>query len=667
MLSLKNRSLISGLGILTVCISLTAFPEDALAKKKKNKANSDVIASQPWPPAIAPDFIESIKREKLLVANRYGRVSIVDFKNAGKKGTQPNVLAELTGVGKKIVSVSSDRSKTFALLKDMSDREHGPKTKLVEISTKRLKEPYLVSTREVKEIRTPSQAYAKRNLLFLAGVSTSNQNIVLVASTKKQKNSKELKILSTITTRLPIVALKYDGRNLMVLASDEEKSQLSFISLASKTSPSLVKKLDFEGSYSLLSKSKNVVTVAGKNKAGKPEVKTVYMKPAPNIVAGTTLPKLESITSAKIIKQEVLVSGNGSKGGMLFSLNLDKHANLLTASEVDISTKNKRGRSSSKLVYDGKQVYVSAGWAGIETLRKAKGNWNKGYLYSIPRMGASDMASWGNSAILVSGELIKYDLTDPSTPVINEKAPLTSPVRSMVGAGSYILCLTRDNLLLRKMDKINQNIAKIKIEGNSIAFDKEQHRAYVIKPFNKGKLSRVFPVKVYSNSLDIQDGFDLPGKYTKIKASNGLLLVSDLNVISLVKPGKEVETVGHREFENYAIRDVYLEGDKVIATAIDQSKQGFLLVLSANDKNLNVLGNTPLPHNGAALSAKGNIVCAVGKNDKGEDLLTLIDIKSPTSPKTLKSMKVIEAASSIAIKNKVAIVAGRGLEILSVE
>lgn len=654
---------------LALVLSLLISPDIAQAKRKKKKESSSsfaqVIANKPWPPAIVPDFIEALKRDKLLIANKYGRVSIVDFKNAGHKDNVPSVIAEIATVGKKLASISTYKTDSFALINRKVNSE-STIVELVKISTRKQNEPSIVSTQTVGQLKEGRLVLASSNLILIAGLSTSNENIILVIDSKKSKSdNSDLNVLSSITTKLPVTQMDCDGKKLIALGTDGNQSLISFISLTSKSAPQLEKNLDLKGNYYLLSRKKNVLVVAGNDKNGQPEARSVSLRPAPDIVAGTTLNQLEKITAIILLGKEVLVAGTSKEGARLLTLSVDQHGNLLTATEIKREKENKKNSSFNSLVFDGKSLYLSRGWSGIETIKQNKNLWSTSYKYSIPRMGASNMASWGNSAVLVAGDLVKYDLTDPESPRIDARASLNTPIKSMVGAGSYILCLTKDSLLLRKMEKIDENVATQKVEGKGVSFDKEQHRAYVIQPF--GKLTRIHPYKVYSDSLDPKPGIDIPGNFTSLKAKDGVLLLSDLNDISLYSVGTEIKKLGHRHFDNYAIRDAWLLDEYIIATAIDQSSKGFLLVLSRKDDGLNILGNTPLPHNGTALSAMGNYVATIGRNDKDRDILTLVDIKNPTQPLEKESLKVIEAASSITMKSKVAIVAGRGIEIFSIE
>ena len=666
-----GRLLFSIAFIFIVIALLTQTPADARRKKRQQShqgAGPQVIANQPWPPAIAPDFMEVLKRDRILIANKYGRLSIVDFKNAGKKQTEPKLLSELTGIGKKLVSVSSYKNNTYCLV-NKSLRGETVETLLVSVDTRRMEEPSVVSSQTIAEMREGRLLKARNNLILVAGKSKSNENVILVIDSKKKRDQGDgLNIVSTITTQLPVTDLDFDGRQLIALGSNGEKSMVSFINLASKTSPQLDKNLDLTGDYQLLSRYKNLIVLGGSDKNGKPEARSITLKPAPDVVAGVTLGQLEKITSLVATAKEVLVSGQSKQGSRLLSLSIDQHANLLTATEITRNTAKRKGTENSCLVSDGSTLFLASGWSGIETLKQVKGAWLPQYLYTIPRMGASGMASWGNSAVLSAGELIKYDLSDPENPRIESKTAMTTPVKEMVGAGSFILCLTKDALLLKKMEKIDQTIAEEKLEGKGLAFDKEQHRAYVIQPY--GKLTRIHPFKVYSDSLDAQTTVDVPGNYTRIKVVDGKILLFDLNDIclwTLDAAGGKAQKTGERHFDNYAVRDAWLLDEHIVATTVDKSSKGFLLVLSNQDEGLNIVGNTPLPHDGTAVSAKGSCVATIGQNDKGKALLTLVDIKNPTQPQQKESLPVIEAAASISVRSRVTLVAGRGLEILAVD
>lgn len=89
-------------------------------------------------------------------------------------------------------------------------------------------------------------------------------------------------------------------------------------------------------------------------------------------------------------------------------------------------------------------------------------------------------------------------------------------------------------------------------------------------------------LKVYSDSLDAQPTVDVPGNYTRIKVVDGKILLFDLNDIclwTLDAAGGKAQKTGERHFDNYAVRDAWLLDEHIVATTVDKSSKGFLLVL----------------------------------------------------------------------------------------
>ncbi|MGH9548711.1 MAG: hypothetical protein ACRD3W_05015, partial [Terriglobales bacterium] len=66
-----------------------------------------------------------------------------------------------------------------------------------------------------------------------------------------------------------------------------------------------------------------------------------------------------------------------------------------------------------------------------------------------------------------------------------------------------------------------------------------------------------------------------------------------------------------------------------------------------------------------ALAADKSRVVVVGKSAEGKDIATIVDISKASTPKLVSTVSAVEAASTVAIKDKYAIVGGRGIEILS--
>jgi hypothetical protein len=268
--------------------------------------------------------------------------------------------------------------------------------------------------------------------------------------------------------------------------------------------------------------------------------------------------------------------------------------------------------------------------------------------------------------VLAGADLKLYNIQQPAHPALSSVSSLTSAVKSVVGAGSYVICLTKDSIILRKMEKLNDTIASVKITGQQLCFDKPQQRAYVLKEGTKKNTTSLSKFQVYSNSLSADKVYDIAGVFSRASANGGSILLGGLNDVCLYKLGDTADLVGSRHFENLGVRDVVLLDDFIIISAIDQSSKGFCLILSKDEKDLHVLGSADLPHDGTALAAYNRTAVAVGRSPDGKDLATFIDFKTPSAPKVMTSVPTVEAASAVSMKEQVVIVAGRGMDLLSV-
>ncbi|MBX9772346.1 MAG: hypothetical protein K2X29_13295, partial [Candidatus Obscuribacterales bacterium] len=254
-------------------------------------------------------------------------------------------------------------------------------------------------------------------------------------------------------------------------------------------------------------------------------------------------------------------------------------------------------------------------------------------------------------------------ISKPEKPVMVGVTKVDSTAKSIAGAGSYVLCLSKDSLTLRKMDSIDSTVAEIKVNGQQVAFDSDKQKGYVLSA--QPKKTTIFPIQTYSNTLTPDKSFDVEAGYRRLSAAGGYLLLSGLHDVALYTTTDNPELVGSRHFENLAIRDIALSEEYSIAAAIDANDKGFLLVLSKEGKELSLLGSTPLPHDAAAVAVANHKAVVCGKNAEGKDMASIIDFTTPSAPKEIASFPVVDAASAIAIRDNLAIVVGRGLEILS--
>jgi hypothetical protein len=331
-------------------------------------------------------------------------------------------------------------------------------------------------------------------------------------------------------------------------------------------------------------------------------------------------------------------------------------------------------------------AYVATGWSGVQLLTRAKeGNWSITSSYSIPKLAAAGVAVWKDLVVLAGSDLQLYNVGRPERPIMMNSAAPPQAIKAMVGAGSFVLCLTKDDISLRNMEKLQSVVTTSKLQATQVCFDNSQKKAFAIKFLDK--TTRVQPVKVFSDKLEQLKSFEVPGIYNRCQASNGQLILGGLNDIvvygnattgsdtgksstatttdTLVPASGEMTLIGSRHFENLAVRDIAFADQAILVTAIDQNSKGFFLVLARNDKELHVMGSIDLPHDGLALGCQGKRAVAVGRGQDGKDVATIINFDKPGTPQIISTLPAIEGVSSVAIRDQIAVLGGRGLEILA--
>ncbi len=82
---------------------------------------------------------------------------------------------------------------------------------------------------------------------------------------------------------------------------------------------------------------------------------------------------------------------------------------------------------------------------------------------------------------------------------------------------------------------------------------------------------------------------------------------------------------------------------------------------------MKLLSKYDLKHDGMSISASGSTVVCVGKDKSGADLVSIIDLSQPGSPREVKTISTIDSASAAIIQpqKNLAVVVGRGLEVFS--
>jgi len=671
MLTRRSFLLVQLAGLAAALDTSTTLP--AFAKKRNLvpiSAGPHAVSRQDWPPAIVPDHIGMNDKGYCCFIDEFGRLAIVDLRKPSNPKTPPRVVAELNGLAKKVIDFKVVVNKAYVLA--MHENETGePQLAVITISIVPVIDPSIIDIQTLDKFSEATSLAASSDLYCVAGSSTAGENLIGIYSSpiRKSSGTQSIIALATMTTEFPVVQMDLQDKNLLVLESGNNASQLEYFSLVDARTPHSRATLKLDGEFKALARFKDTAVVAGIANANGPHSSeclaiSVALEPQPRIVSQVSLSPMINVLDASTQKDRCMVFGEGGDDRILVSLLCDKRRGLKQEQVIMLARQKGGYGAHSNLVLGKSSAYVASGWAGVQMIDFVAKRWTEAYNYSIPRLPASSMASWGDLVVLAGADLKLYDIQQPAKPSLIGSSALTSSVKSVVGAGSFVICLTRDSMVLRKMDKLDEAVATVKILGQQLCYDKIQQRSYVL--FQDLKKTTVTKFQVYSNTLISEKVYDVPGSFSRASANGGSILLGGLNDVSLyATKGDKADFIGSRHFENLAVRDVFLLDDVALITAVDQNSKGFFLVLSKDQKDMHVLGSIDLPHDGVALSAFKTTAVAVGRTPEGKDLVTIINLATTSAPKIVTSLPTIEAASAVVVKDQFALIAGRGLEIVT--
>lgn len=659
--SLAGASLWTG-----VVDSVGAFARRGRPAKGEVKGPQS-LARQEWPPAIVPDFAGMIGGY-VCFADEFGRLALVDMRRPGNPKNPVRVVGELGGIGRKVVGFTVYGNRAYAIASRQRDPAD-PQFALFSISLSPATAPSIVSTLPLDKYTDLTAVAASNECICVAGTSLSGENLISVYQPQTKGRQADPTLLSSFSVMMPVASMDIQDRNLCALEvnSNLNQSQLDLVSLASPRSPQTRATIKLDGDYRQMARYRGNVIVAGRPKGGHStglsEAKSIVLEPSPHAVSHITLEPITQVLAASAQKDRFVILGESKNGRVMVPVVMDRAASMTRETPVVLpKPKGSYGTKASILLKD-KNVYIASGWAGVQILNSTRDGWTPTYTYSIPRLPASGLALWGNQVVLGSSDLKLYDISNPHKPSLVSTQELASAVKSITGAGSYVLCLGKDELTLRKMDELSQIGASLKLQGSKLTFDPVNQKAFVLN--EQDKKTVLHRIKVYSNSLSIERSIDLPKGVTRAFAQGGYLLASSLNDVFLYGMTENAELIGTRHFENLAVRDLSLSDEHVLATFVDQQSKGFFLVLSKDRKDIHVIGSVDLPHDGVALATQGTTALTVGRDREGKDLVAIVDFKMPSAPRVVSTIAVVESASAVTIKDRLGIVVGRGIEILS--
>lgn len=661
-----RRAFLLGLMATALSPELALAAKDKAAKKGKLPKGKQPPAApltgprslvrQAWPPSISPDYIGIGEKGYAVIGDAGGRLVIVDL----KQEDAPKVISEIANIGKRVAAMSIQTQRAYAI----SWQEKGQEGawSLAVIGLMPASDPAVLASMPLSYFTEPTALATFMDIIAVSGTALNGENQVIIYGASKGKRAEPTQF-SAVTFDRPITQIVIQDKTLIVVHAESHETQIELVGLANPRNPTRSKPLRLKGNYQVVAKTREFFLVGGTNLERDYEIHSVAFRPAPRVVRGLRLPGVTDILDGAAQKAQLLLLVNHKGRQAVLPVSFNKQLQLV-ASNVVLLPSGKHGPASkARIATTAKEAYVASDWGGVQVLTAQDGGWQYMYSHTIPRLPAAAVAISSNRAILGGADLKVYDLEKPDRPVLLESADVGSPIKSIVTVGKQMIVLSRDGLSMRTLEHPTEVWANLRISGSALTYDPVQKCGYVLSPKNdKVTLSRI---EISADDVKAAKTMEIGSGFRLASALDGKLLVASVNDLTLYKIGDSAEQVATRNFTNLAMRDILLTEAYILVTAIDQNSRGFLLVIDAEQAGLPTIGSIPLSHDGAALAVAGTKVIAVGSTADGKDIAALVDISKPEAPRLITSMAVVDAASAVSVRGNLAVVVGRGLEVIT--
>lgn len=656
---ISRRSLIAS-AIATLALGLNPLPVQALGRKPKkqadpiNNGSARTIARQEWPPAITPEYVGIVDRGYACFADDMGRLAVVDL----KREDNPQVIGELAGIGRKVVALSITQHKAFAVVQ--IDVNGDTQFQLVSVSLTPANDITVMSRIVLSNFSEPTCICSFAETIVVGGQGLGNENQIVVYGAGKRKVD-PVQIGALTIERSPF-KMDLQDRQLLVL-SGLESTTLDLISLTNPRAPEKIKSIRLDGSFPVIARNRDQVLVAGYGFDRRYKASLITLRPTPAVLKSVTLPTVTELLDLAAQKGQFLILANQGSRQAVIPLLVGRKLELTLQEAVLLPSGSRGAAPRAHLAVKALDAYVASDAGGVQVLNVAKTGWQFSYSHTIPRLPASAVISDGNKVVIACAELKLYDLKDPQRPVLVESADLPSTVRAMLPVGNSFLCLSRDSLALRSVARPQELITSTKASGTALAYDRSTKTAYLIASNEKGTAINSYKIGDDSIKPDSQIQLSVPAR--KAQASNGRLLLAGLNELNLYQMNGEAQLLASRKIPNLAIRDLVFQADNIYASCVDENLKGYLVIMSAAKEDLGVQGACELPIDAASLAIAGKLAVVIGRGKTGKDMASLVSIASPAQPKVSETFNILESASALTIKDQMAIIAGRGIELIN--
>lgn len=615
------------------------------------------LARQSWPPSISPDYIGVGEKGYAVLGDSSGRLVIVDL----KQEDAPRVISELDGIGKRVAAMAMNMQRAYAVAWQEKGGEGA--WALLVISLMPATDPGVLAQMPLSNFSDPSTLALSADVLTIGGTALNGENQVIVFGGSRGRKAEPTQ-LSAMSFDRPVTQVELQDRYLIVVQAENHETQIEVINLSNPRAPARGQSVRLKGDFEVVAKTKDFFLVGGQNLEKDFEIHAVAFKPAPRVVRGLRLPGVSRILDGTAQKNQLLLLVNHKGRQAVLPVSYNKALQLVASNVVLLPTGKRGAASKARIVATLKEAYVASDWGGVQVLTADGTGWQYMYSHTIPRLPAAAVTMSAGRVVLGGADLKIYSLDRPEHPALLETTDVGSPIKSMFVLGRQLLVQSREGLTLRSFEKPSEVHASLKISGAYLAYDPTERLAYMLTAKTE-KTTTLSKIGIEVDDLKTEKSLEIPNPFRRAAALGGKLLLAAVNDLTLFKIADTAEQLGTRNFTNLAIRDLVLTEDRALLTAIDQNSRGFLLILDAEKPDFPTLGSVQLPHDGTALAVSGGKVVSVGRKASGQDLATVIDINNPAQPKIVTSMSVIEAASAVSIRDNLAVVVGRGLEIIT--
>ena len=616
------------------------------------------LSRQEWPPAISPEYIGIVDKGYACFADDVGRLAIVDL----KREDNPQVMGELFGIGRKVVATAITLHRAIAVVQV----ESGADTiyQLVIASLTPANEITIMSRTVLSNFSEPTCVASFGDVIAIGGTGLNTENQIALYSMGKGKKTVDPVLVANLLLEHSPFKIDIFDRQLLALCGPDS-TELVLVSIANPRAPEAIKSLRLDGAFPIVARTREQIMVAGMGFDKRYQAKIITLKPAPAVAGSVALPAVTELLDIGAQKGQFLILANQGSRQVVVPVIVARKNALTVGNAVLLPAGGKGASPRAHIAVTLKDAYIATDWGGVQVLNVTKAGWQFSYSHTIPRLPASAVVFDGSFAVIACAELKLYNLTDPKHPVLVDSTDISSTVRAMLSLGRTFACLNKDNLTIRSTNKPGELIASVKANGSALAYDQSRSVAYVIRNTDKGCALALY--RATEDSLKAGTSIELAVPCRKALAQSGKLLLAGLSELNLYKMDDLApQLLGSRKLPNFAIRDFVMVGDMIYLSCVDENLKGAIVALNGAKDDLGIVGACDLPVDAGALAVSNGKAVVLGRSKTGKDMVALVSVQDPAQLKLLESFETLEAASAVTIRDKIAIIAGRGLELIDI-